>query len=502
MSDRIQKIVIVGGGTAGWMAASVLSRVMGPLVKIELVESDEIGIVGVGEATIPQIRLLLGVLGIDEADFLKNTEGSIKLGIRFNDWAQIGDSYLHAFGDIGRPLGMLSFYPYWLRAKSLGHDSGLWDFNLNAVAADRNRYEPMDNFGDTGLTGLVPAYHFDASLVARYLRHYSEAQGVTRTEGRITDVSTNAESGFITAVTLENGETIDGELFIDCSGFRGLLIEQTLKTGYEDWTEWLPCNRAVAVPCASADPLTPYTQATARTCGWQWRIPLQHRTGNGHVYSDAYMNEDEATSILLDNLDGEALAEPRHIRFTTGRRRKFWNRNVVALGLASGFLEPLESTSIHLVQAGIDRLIKLFPSRDFSASTIDEYNRQSIAEFESVRDFIILHYYANERTDSQFWIDRREANVPDRLREKIELFRETGVITEESEDLFKEVAWLQVMLGQRVEPRRFHPMAERITPSQSNEFLGGLRQVIANRAETLMDHRAYIDRFCPSDRKV
>ena len=496
MADPIRKIVIVGGGTAGWMAASVLSRVMGPLLRIELVESDAIGTVGVGEATIPQITLLLRVLGIDENDFLANTQGSIKLGIRFNDWGRLGDSYIHAFGELGRPLGMLSFYPYWLRARAEGDTSSLWDYCLNAVAADRNKYEQMPSFGNTGLTGLVPAYHFDASLVARYLRKLSEANGVVRTEGKVIDVALDGESGFIDSLSLDGGTTVDGDLFIVCSGFRGLLIEQALKTGYDDWTHWLPCNRALAVPCESVEPLTPYTQSTAQQSGWQWRIPLQHRTGNGHVYSSEYLSDDAAREVLLKNLDGKPLAEPRPIRFTTGRRRKFWNRNCVALGLASGFLEPLESTSIHLVQSGIDRLIKHFPDRHFDPASIDEYNRQSADEFESVRDFIILHYHANERSDSQFWIDRREMSVPDGLTRKIELFRNTGRVMEDDSDLFKEVAWVQVMLGQGIVPEQFHPLAERITQQQLGEFLGGLRQVIAGRAETLSDHRSYLDQHC------
>ncbi len=496
MSDPIEKVVIVGGGTAGWMAASVLARVMGPLVRIELIESDAIGTVGVGEATIPQITLLLRVLGIDENDFLQNTQGSIKLGIRFNNWGKLGDSYIHAFGELGRPLGMLSFYPYWLRAQAAGDRSSVWDYCLNAVAADQNKYEHMPDFGNTGLTGLVPAYHFDASLVARYLRRLSEANGVVRTEGKVVDVSLNAESGFIESLKLENGATVNGELFIDCSGFRGLLIEQALQTGYEDWTHWLPCNRALAVPCESVEPLTPYTQSTARQAGWQWRIPLQHRTGNGHVYSSEYLSDDEAADVLLENLDGKPLAEPRPIRFTTGRRKQFWNRNCVALGLASGFLEPLESTSIHLVQSGIDRLIKYFPDKHFAQTTIDEFNRQSIYEFESVRDFIVLHYHANERTDSQFWIDRREMSVPEPLTRKIELFRKTGRVLEDDGDLFKEVAWVQVMLGQGVYPEQFHPLAERISEQQNKEFLGGLRQVIASRAESLSDHREYLNKHC------
>lgn len=494
--NRIRKIVIVGGGTAGWMSAALLANALGDEVRIELIESEQIGTVGVGEATIPQIRLLLSVLKVDECDFLRHVQGTIKLGIQFNDWGKQGDRFIHAFGQIGRPLGMLDFYPYWLRARSEGSKESLWSFCLNAVAAAGNKFEIFDTFGDTGLSGLIRAYHFDASLVARFLKRYCEPLGVIRTEGRIVDTNLRGEDGFVESVTLESGERVSGELFIDCSGFRGVLIEQALQTGYDDWTHWLPCDRAVAVQCASAEPLQPYTQSTARTAGWQWRIPLQQRTGNGHVYSSEYLSDDEATAVLLDNLDGEALTEPRLLRFVTGRRRKFWNRNCVALGLASGFLEPLESTSIHLVQSGLSRLLDLFPDTGFSESLIDEYNRQCTYEFERIRDFIILHYHANQRDDSQFWIDRREMSVPTELTDKIGLFRSSGRLHEDSEDLFKNVAWLQVLMGQNIEPQGYHPMAHRLKVDQLAHFLGGLKQVIAHKAEGLEDHRRWISENC------
>jgi tryptophan halogenase len=494
--SNIKKVVIVGGGTAGWMAAATLARSMGQLLEIELIESDQIGTVGVGEATIPQIRLLLGMLGIDEHEFLAHVNGTIKLGIQFNGWARHGDAYLHAFGAIGRSLGLLEFYHYWLRARARGSEDDLWTYSLNSATALQNRYERFDDFGDTGLTGLVRAYHFDASLVARYLRGYCERLNVTRTEGKIVDTKLNRENGFIESVALENGVTIAGDLYIDCSGFSGLLIEQALETGYEDWTQWLPCNRAAAVPCETADPLLPYTQATARDSGWQWRIPLQQRTGNGHVYCSDYISDDEASAVLLNNLDGKPLDDPRVLRFTTGRRKKFWNKNCIALGLASGFLEPLESTSIHLVQSGLNRLLNLFPNKDFPSENIDEYNRQCTYEFERVRDFIILHYYANERDDSQFWIDRRNMLVPDSLQHKIDLFRSSGRINEDAEDLFKGVAWLQVMLGQGIVPERYHPMADMLTDDQLKQFLGDIKRVIEHKAATFSDHRHYIQAHC------
>jgi len=471
---------------------------MGELLDIELIESDQIGTVGVGEATIPQIQLLLRMLGVDEHEFLSQTQGTIKLGIQFNDWARPGDTYIHAFGGIGRSLGMLEFYHYWLRGHAQGFTDNLWHHSLNAATAFRNRYDRFDDFPDTGLTGLVHAYHFDASLVAQYLRRFCASLKVKRTEGKIVDTNLRADDGFIESVVLEGGKSIAGDLFIDCSGFRGLLIEEALETGYDDWTHWLPCNRAAAVQCETVDPLLPYTQATARDAGWQWRIPLQQRTGNGHVFCSDYISDDEAIGALLANLDGAALADPRVLRFTIGRRNKFWNRNCVALGLASGFIEPLESTAIHLVQSGLSRLLSLFPDKNFAPEIVDEYNRQCTYEFERIRDFIILHYHANERTDSQFWIDRREMSVPDTLREKIELFRSTGRIHEDTEDLFKTVAWLQVMLGQGIVPERYHPMADLLTDQQLKQFLSDIKRTIDHRAGTFPDHRRYIVEHCQS----
>jgi tryptophan halogenase len=403
---------------------------------------------------------------------------------------------MHAFGEVGRSLGMLPFYHYWLKHRAAGGGSDLWDYSVNYQAAIANCYTHMPQMGDTGMGGLVHAYHFDATLVAAYLRRYAEKLGITRTEGKIVDTPLRGEDGFIESLTLASGQKVQGDLFIDCSGFRGLLIEDALHTGYEDWTHWLPCNRAIAVQCESTEPLQPYTQSSAHTAGWQWRIPLQNRIGNGHVYCSDYISDDEAQSVLMSNLDGEPLTEPRLLKFTTGRRKKFWNKNVVTLGLASGFMEPLESTSIHLVQSGIDRLIKMFPDKGFSKVNIDEYNRQSIFEFERIRDFIILHYHANERTDSPFWIDRREMSVPDELTRKIELFRASGQIHRDKEELFTEVAWLQVLIGQHVVPKRYHPMADQINEQQLEPFLGQLRQVIGTAVGGLQSHRDFINKNC------
>jgi tryptophan halogenase len=469
---------------------------MGPQLEIELIESEAIGIVGVGEATIPPIRLPLAMLGIDENEFLSRTQGTIKLGIQFNNWARRGDSYVHAFGPIGHPLGMLEFYHYWLRRQARGFTEDLASFSLNASSALANRYGRADNAGPGGPASLVHAFHFDATLVAQYLRAVAEKLNVRRTEGKIVGTALRPDDGFIESVTLENGESITGDLFIDCSGFRGLLIEEALQSGYEDWSHWLPCDRAVAVQSESAGPLLPYTQATAREAGWQWRIPLQQRVGNGHVYCSDYISDDEATDVLLSNLDGKPLTDPRVLEFTVGHRRKFWNRNCVALGLASGFIEPLESTAIHLVQSGVKRLLDLFPDKGFSPAIIDEYNRQCTFEFERIRDFIILHYHANERDDTAFWVDRREMAIPDSLSKRIELFRSTGRIPDNGKDLFKTDAWLQVMVGQRILPECYHPMADIPPDEQLRKFFAEIRRVISHNSSVFPDHQRYIDTHC------
>jgi len=491
-NPAIGKVVIVGGGTAGWMAAAALTRVFGGLLNITLVESEEIGTVGVGEATIPAIRLFNGLLGLDEAEFLQRTEGSIKLGIRFVDWTRKGHSYLHAFGDPGLPLGGLSFHQYWLRARDQGATEDLWAHSLNARAAVENRFDRPEMVQPNRLGPLVWAYHFDAGLYARYLREWAEAQGVTRVEGRIVDVQRRDPDGFIASVKTDKGALVEGDLFIDCSGFRGFLIEQTLQTGYEDWTEWLPCDRALAVPCASVRPLTPWTQSTARDAGWQWRIPLQHRTGNGHVYSSRFISDDEATATLMANLDGEALAEPRALRFTTGKRRKMWTRNVVALGLASGFMEPLESTSIHLVQAGLEKLIRLFPDTGFDPALAAAFNRELDAEYEAVRDFLVLHYRATERTDTAFWRHCRELPLPPGLERKLATWRANAVLPNEAEDLFKPSSWLQVLEGQGVRPNARHRLADQIGDAQLTAYLSDIRTLVAQGVAPMRDHAAFL----------
>ena len=423
MIDRIQDIVIVGGGTAGWMTAAALSKVLGGAYRIRLVESDEIGIVGVGEATIPMIKLYNQALDLDENEFVRQTKGSFKLGIEFRDWGRLGDNYVHGFGKIGQDLGLVAFYHYWLKLHHAGKAAPLEDYSINTAACRHGKFmRAVTDRPNSPLADIAYAYHFDAGLYGQFLRRYAEARGVQRIEGKVVDVQLHAETGFVESVTLDRGERIEGQLFIDCSGFRGLLIEQALKTGYIDWTHWLPCDRALAVPCVNAaGGITPYTRSTARSAGWQWRIPLQHRIGNGYVYSSQFISDDEAAATLLANLDGKPLDDPRPLRFVTGKRRKFWSRNVIAVGLSSGFMEPLESTSIHLIQSAIARITAFFPHAGFNQADIDTFNAHSDFEFDRIRDFLIAHYHATERDDTPFWDHCRTMTIPDSLQQRLEL---------------------------------------------------------------------------------
>lgn len=490
---RVHQIVIVGGGTAGWMTAAALAKVLNPSYSIRLVESEEIGIVGVGEATIPMIKLYNTALDLDEGAFIRETMGSFKLGIEFVNWGRVGDSYIHGFGKIGQDLGVVPFYQYWLKMRQAGKAAPLDDYSINTFACRHNRFmPPVTDRPNSPLADIAYAYHFDASLYARFLRRYAEARGVVRTEGKVIGVEQNPESGFINAITLDNGERIPGQLFVDCSGFRGLLIEQTLKTGYDDWSHWLPCDRAVAVPCERTTPLTPYTRSTAHGAGWQWRIPLQHRVGNGHVFSSRFISEDEATATLMANLEGPALAEPRVLRFLTGKRRKFWNKNVVAVGLASGFMEPLESTSIHLIQSGIARLTAFFPHAGFDQADIDEFNLHSDFEFEKIRDFLIAHYHATERDDTPFWNHCRTMDVPASLTRKLDLFRSCGRIFRDCNEMFAEVSWMQVLYGQRVMPRSYHALVDAYPEEKIIEYMESIRGVIANCTRVMPTHEEFI----------
>ncbi len=497
MSGRIRHVVIVGGGTAGWMAAAVLAQAFkGSLDSIKLIESEEIGTVGVGEATIPPIRKFNARLGIDENEFVRQTQASFKLGIEFVDWWRRGHSYIHPFGRFGADLDNVSFIHYWMRLRLAGNVDPLDDFCLSTTAARLGRFTRPQDFADAVYTTMGYAFHFDAGLYARYLRGYAEKRGVRRIEGRIVDVKLRGEDGFIQSVVMDGGLDVPGDLFIDCSGFRGLLIEGALRTGFADWSHWLPCNRALAVPSRSVGEPAPFTRSSARAAGWQWRIPLQHRVGNGYVYCSEFVKDDEAARMLLENLEGPALADPRPLRFTAGMRRKFWNRNCVALGLAGGFLEPLESTSIHLIQSGLSKLLTLFPDKGFDPLLIDEFNRQSTAQYEWIRDFIIAHYKLTERDDSAFWDYCRSMTVPETLSHKLELFRRRSLVFRVDDELFLEPSWTAVLMGQGILPESYDPLADAIDPGVLERAMRGMSETVRRTAQALPTHLQFIERHC------
>jgi len=497
-----RRIVVVGGGTAGWMTAAALARFCLPAMSVKLVESDEIGIVGVGEATIPTIALFNQSLGINEAEFLAATGGTYKLGIAFDGWGKPDEAYVHAFGLVGSALGVVPFHHYWLRGRKLGMSKQLGHYILHTIAIAGNRFAHVERPAGSVLPPLPYAYHFDASLYARFLRDYAEKRGVIRQEGKIVAVERNQQNGDVAAVLLANGARVEGDLFVDCSGFRGLLIEQELETGFEDWSEWLQCDRAIAVPCARLDPLIPVTRVIARSAGWQWRIPLQHRIGNGYVFSSRRISEDEAAATLLANLDGEAMAEPRTIRFTPGIRRKSWVRNVVAIGLSSGFIEPLESTSIHVIQTAINRLLDLLPAADTSDATRDDFNARTRFEMERIRDFIILHYHANQRVGEPFWDELRTMQIPEPLKHKIDLFRSSARMTASFDELFDARAWIQVLIGQNIIPEAYHPIADLLPEPRLKEFLDGLERSHVGEVSRWSDHGAFVGKFAPVKRDL
>ena len=494
----LRNVVIVGGGSAGWMAAAALSKVFGDRLRIRLIESEEIGTVGVGEATVPHLKLFNQILEIDETDFVRQTKGTFKLGIEFVDWARIGDRYIHGFGSIGHDVGMVPFHQYWIKAFQQGKASRLDDYTLCTAAAMRGKFmtSASDVPPNSPLANIAYAYHFDAGLYAQYLRKYAEARGVIRTEGKVVSVEQRPDDGFIESVTMQSGEKISGELFLDCSGFRGLLIEQTLKAGYESWNHWLPVDRAVAMPCEKIGPPTPFVRCTARSAGWTWRIPLQHRTGNGYVYSSQYISDDEAAAKLRECLDAPALAEPRVLRFVPGQRKRNWIKNCVAIGLASGFLEPLESTSIYLIQSGIARLVNLFPDNGFSDIVIDRYNAQCAFEIEKIRDFIILHYCATERNDAPFWNYVRTMDIPKPLRDNIALFRDSGRFYRNAEEMFALPSWVEVMVGQRIMPQGYHPIVDQMPDATLAQYVDGVRGVITQCVDAMPPHEAFIARHC------
>ena len=496
--NEVKNVVVVGGGTAGWMTASLLAKVLGKSVDISLVESDQIGIVGVGEATIPPIINFNKAIGVDEKEFIKATNATIKLGIEFNHWNKQGDSYMHAFGNIGKKFPFCDFNHFWQKFESKKetnsplNSNSFWDYSLNYQAAKQGKFAPLAVIPNTNLPGIAYAYHFDAALYAKFLRNHAEGLGVKRIEGKIVDVGQNMNSGFIETLNLENGKAINGDLFIDCTGLAALLIEKTLNTGYEDWSHWLPCNRAVAVPCESTANIEPYTRSTAHRAGWQWRIPLQHRIGNGLVYSDKHMTDDQAKELLLSQLDGKPLAEPKIVSYKTGRRRKQWNKNVVSIGLASGFFEPLESTNIHLIQTAAIRLVKYFPHLGINNEEVDSFNEESRIESETIRDFIILHYKLNSRGDSEFWRACQRMEVPESLSKKIDLFNKTGKVYCKPDDLFTEIAWQQVMLGQGNLPKDHHPIVNTLSDEQINELMSNLKTIINRAVEKLPTHEEFL----------
>jgi len=493
--NKIQKVVVVGGGTAGWLTAALLSKVLGKSIDIMLVESDKIGTVGVGEATIPPIIHFNNALGINEKDFIKATKATLKLGIEFENWGNQGEKYMHAFGGIGKNFPFCDFYHFWLKAQQMGDTSEFGEYSLNYQAAKKNKFAKMNRIEGTNLTGIEYAYHFDAGLYANFLREHCEKQGVIRIEGLIETVDQNKSNGNVTQLHLESGCIIEGDLFVDCTGLKALLIEETLSTGFDDWSHWLPCDRAMAVPCESVEPISPYTRSIAHGAGWQWRIPLQHRIGNGLVYSSKHMSDQEAQTILMENLDGKPLAEPKVISFKTGIRRKQWNKNVVAIGLSSGFFEPLESTNIHLIQTAATRLLKFFPHNGIKEEEIAEFNRQSQIESERMRDFIILHYKQTQRDDTAFWRACQQMDIPETLAKKMALFASSGKVFREQDELFTEIAWQQVMIGQGLLPKDHHPLVNSLTNEQINELMENLKTIINRTVEKMPSHDAFIQSF-------
>jgi tryptophan halogenase len=499
MNKAMKKVVILGGGTAGWITAALAKKLLGNAVDIELVESEEIGTVGVGEATIPPIQLLNSVLGINEAEFMRETQATIKLAIKFENWKQQGHSYYHSFGVAGKGLAFCHFHHLLKKVGQLEDDSHLWQYDLNYLCAEAGKFAKINT--KDPIIDMPYAYHFDAGLYAKFLRKYSEKIGVKRTEGLVEKVAQCPESGFITTLHLKGGKQVSGDLFIDCSGFKGVLIQEKLRTGYEDWSHWLQCDRAIAVPSERFEHTLPYTRSIAHSAGWQWRIPLQHRNGNGLVFSSAHLSEQQAIDTLMSNLDSKPLADPRVLRFQTGRRYKQWNKNVIAVGLSSGFLEPLESTSIHLIQSAVVRLVHLFPHNGISRHLVDEYNKQSQVEFEQIRDFLILHYHVTERTDSAFWRDMQAMDIPDSLKNKIALFKQDGRLFREQNDLFLESSWLQVMLGQGLVPNDYHPVANSMSDEKILDMLGKIKNIKNDPISKLPSHDEFIEKYCKAANK-
>lgn len=490
---RIRKVVILGGGTAGWMTAAALVKANSPpQFSITLIESDDIGIIGVGEATIPTIHWFNRLVDLPEVDLIRETRSTYKLGIEFVNWNGDGSRYFHPFGRYGSPVDGPVFYHRWIRQKLNGSVSNFQEFSLSTRAARAGRFAPPSNDPMSIFATLGYAYHFDAGLYAAFLRGRCESKGVRRVEGKVTQVGQDPESGFITSLTTHRDEVVEGDLFIDCSGLRALLIEGALHTGFEDWSHWLPCDRAQAIPTERVQDPIPHTRATAHPIGWQWRIPLQHRTGNGIVYSSNFCSDEQAADTLRSNLDSPALSEPRLIRFQTGRRRKAWNKNVVAVGLSSGFLEPLESTSIHLIQSGIAKLLSLFPTRDCFPETAEQFNRVFDADVQTVRDFLILHYHRTAGRPEAMWQHCQHMSIPDSLAYKLAHFTHTGRIVLATDELFKEASWFAVMMGQGLEPTDYNPLLDTLSAEENRAHLARVEQQIGAALETMTLHEEYI----------
>lgn len=487
---RKRRIVIAGGGTAGWMAAAALARTMGDAIELTLVESDMIGTIGVGESTIPPLVTYNRLLGIGEAEFMRATQATFKLGIRFENWKAEGEEYFHSFGTTGRDHWTAGFQHFWLHGQTRGHEQSYDEYCLELKAAYAGKFAHLPD------NRMNYAYQLDSSLYAAFLRKMAEADGARRVEGKIAEVRLDGERGNIAALRLESGVLLEGDLFLDCTGFRALLIEGALHAGYDDWTHYLPCDSAIAVQTESVRPPVPYTRAVAHDAGWQWRIPLQHRQGNGIVYCSRYLDRETALDRLLSSVEGQRLTEPNFIRFTTGARRKQWHRNCIAVGLSGGFMEPLESTSIHLIQRAVLRLIRMLPQGEVSERDVAEFNDQQFTDMLQVRDFLILHYKATERRDSPFWRHCADMEIPDSLTQKIELFRETGRVFRKNEELFAENSWVQVMMGQGIVPRSYHPVANKLSDEELAALLGGLRDSVAKTVAQLPEHAAYVARYC------
>jgi len=492
MLNKKMKVVIAGGGTAGWITAAALSHQMGKLLDITLVESQEIGTIGVGEATIPPMRTFHRLIGINEQEFMRATNATFKLGIHFENWKQIGEKYFHSFGVTGKQTVITDFIHFWLRGRELGIANEFGDYCLEFKAALEHR------FSFNNQTQLNYAFHLDAGRYAAFLRERSEARGVKRVEGKIAEVQQHPDTGFIASLKMDSGQEIPGDLFIDCTGMRGLLIEQTLQTGFEEWTQWLPCESAIAIQTESTVPPVPYTKSIAHHAGWRWQIPLQHRVGNGIVFSSQHMSDDEATNMLISSVDGKVLTEPRVIKFKTGKRKKSWNKNCIAIGLASGFLEPLESTSIHMIMTAVTRLLQLFPHGEINQAIIDEYNIQADSEIARIRDFIILHYKATERDDSAFWRYCRNMSVPDDLSHRMKIFKENGTSFQVEGELFRLDSWTQVMLGQGIMPSSYHPIVELMPQRDLQQFLGAIAEDVDNNIAMMSTHQDFINKYCPS----